>query len=86
MIFDQGGKLYGTTVGDGTATGGHGSVFKLTPSASGWTESTLYTFTGGDDGASPYGERLIFDGAGNLYDTAYGGGTYGVGLVFEITR
>jgi uncharacterized repeat protein (TIGR03803 family) len=28
---------------------------------------------------------LVFDAAGNLYGTAAGGGTYGYGVVFQIT-
>ena len=35
-------------------------------------------------GANPYG-NLVFDSAGNLYDTAYNGGQDGFGTVFELT-
>src|SRR5208283_5900999 len=64
LIFDQEGNLYGTTYGGGTY--GYGTVFQLTPSGSGWTESILYAFSG-SDGAYPNG--VIFDNAGNLYGT-----------------
>jgi uncharacterized repeat protein (TIGR03803 family) len=38
----------------------------------------------GRDGFTPYA-GLIFDAAGNLYGTTYGGGTYGGGTVFEVS-
>jgi hypothetical protein len=64
LIFDASGALYGTTLnggGSGTncaaSTGGCGTVFKLTPTTTTtgttWTESVLYSFTGGSDGGFP---------------------------------
>lgn len=44
----------------------------------------LYSFTGKNDGASPYGP-LVFDSAGNLYGTTYAGGTSGQGTVFKLS-
>jgi uncharacterized repeat protein (TIGR03803 family) len=45
----------------------------------------LHFFTGGrSDGANPNG-GLVADAAGNFYGTAYQGGQYGYGTVFEIT-
>jgi len=82
LIRDRAGNLYGTTRGQGTY--GSGSVFKLTPSDGGWTETDLYDFTGGNDGAAPYG-NVIFDAQGNLYGTTSAGGAYNAGVVFEIT-
>jgi uncharacterized repeat protein (TIGR03803 family) len=88
LIFDQAGNLYGTTV-DGGADG-NGTVFKLTPNLDGsWTETVTYNFTGGADGADPYGS-LIFNTAGDVYGTAvYGGDVncflpYGCGVVFKL--
>src|SRR5271165_7047006 len=52
LIFDQSGNLYGTTTYGGAY--GSGAIYELTPSGSGWTESLLYSFTGGTDGANPY--------------------------------
>jgi uncharacterized repeat protein (TIGR03803 family) len=47
LIFDAAGSLYGTTAYGGSS--GHGTVFKLTPSADGsWTESVLHSFNGND--------------------------------------
>jgi uncharacterized repeat protein (TIGR03803 family) len=90
LIFDSAGALYGTTYGGGPNQGG--TIFKLTPPASGvgpWSESVLYTFTGGSDGGRPY-DSLIFDSAGALYGTtSEGGGTpqcyHGCGTVFQLT-
>jgi uncharacterized repeat protein (TIGR03803 family) len=82
VVMDKAGNLYGTTSGDGA--GQWGSVFKLTQSNGVWTSTSLHDFTGGADGGAPYG-RLVFDLNGNLYGTASLGGTYGAGVVFEIT-
>jgi uncharacterized repeat protein (TIGR03803 family) len=72
LIFDAAGNLYGTTEWGGTS--GFGTVFKLAPTAgAGWTESVLYSFTGGSDGLFPVAS-LIFDAAGNLYGTTLNGG------------
>jgi uncharacterized repeat protein (TIGR03803 family) len=83
VIFDASGNLYSSTF-----TGGeyrYGVVYELTPNSDGtWTESVLYSFTGGSDGALP-GMGEIFDAAGNLYGTTRDGGAYGRGVVFELT-
>jgi len=49
------------------------------------TETVLYSFTGGLDGANPYYSGVIFDASGNLYGTTVGGGTSNLGTVFELT-
>jgi uncharacterized repeat protein (TIGR03803 family) len=69
VVFDAMGNMYGTTQGGGTS--GNGTVFKLIPSGSGWTESVLYSFTGGSDGGDAV-SNVIFDKAGNLYGTTGG--------------
>lgn len=83
------GVLYGTTGGGD----GHGTVFKVTRSASGYKESVLYGFKGRPDGAGP-GSGPLLALNGNLYGTtAFGGrGTcgypsspsIGCGTVFEV--
>ena len=89
LIMDREGNLYGTTSGGGTGYQ-RGVVFKLHPTASGWKETVLYSFSGGaTDGANPTG-NLIFDRAGNLYGTTAGGfnsvpGQYGTGGVYQLT-
>ncbi len=90
LIADKSGNLYGTT-NEGGGTGceynqGCGTVFRLAPDG---TETVLYAFQGGSDGALP-GAGLIADKAGNLYSmTSEGGGNAcpvggGCGTVFEV--
>jgi hypothetical protein len=96
LTFDKAGNLYGTTNGGGDApnqfcTQGCGTVFELTPSSSGWQETTLYNFAGPlTDGASPTA-GVILDSAGNIYGTTKVGGINGYdyqygGTVYRITR
>lgn len=82
VVRDNAGNLYGTNSGNGVNQ--WGSVFKLTPSGSGWTYTSLHDFTGGADGGTPYGS-LAFDANGNIYGTTSAGGAYGEGVVFQIT-
>ena len=87
LVFDQAGNLYGTSSlgGSGDGVSLSGVVFKLTPSNEGWTETVLYTFTGGNDGNSPIA-GVVFDKAGKLYGTTSTGGPYNCGAVFQLTR
>jgi len=90
-IIIKDGALYGTTSGGGNANGG--TIFKLTPPASGqtaWTEEVIYRFCSQSsciDGGSP--TALIADGHGSFYGTTGGGGTdnsgFGFGTVFKLT-
>src|SRR5579863_7996254 len=77
LVIDAAGNLYGTTLlgGAGDCNGnGCGTVFQLTPPADDgpWTESLVYSFEGGTDGAFPYG--VIIDKSGNLYGATSQGG------------
>jgi uncharacterized repeat protein (TIGR03803 family) len=80
LIRDQEGNLYGTT--DTGGASGAGTVFKVGKSG---TETVLYSFTGGSDGANPFAE-LLRDAAGNLYGTTANGGTAGLGTVFKLSK
>jgi uncharacterized repeat protein (TIGR03803 family) len=77
LIQDKAGNLYGMTAqGGGNRCHpyhGCGTIFKLAPDG---TETMLYAFTGGSDGAVPFGD-LIRDKAGYLYGTTAGGGGTG---------
>jgi hypothetical protein len=88
LVFDSSGALYGTTVFGGTLDN-YGTVYQLTPPSSGgtlWTETVLYRFTGGADGANPtYTGKLVFDRSGALYGTTQNGGNYGYGTVYKLT-
>lgn len=91
LVADSAGNLFGTAQYGGAY--GHGVVFELSPpvGAGAWTESVLYSFTGGDDGADLLTGPTL-DAAGNLYGIAASGGDvqkcggYGCGTVFRLTR
>lgn len=78
-LLHVGTYLYGTTVGGGTS--GLGTVYRIKPN--GTSYSVLHSFSGGADGAIPYG-NLIVDG-GVLYGTTGQGGGANAGTVFKIT-
>ncbi|MGA3210889.1 MAG: Ig-like domain repeat protein [Terriglobales bacterium] len=89
LIVDSLGNLYGTTYLGGTSD--NGTVFELSPPSGGtgpWTETVLYSFTGGSDGGYPVA-GLIFDSQGNLYGTTEEGGNgssnFGDGVAFELS-
>src|SRR5579871_3141069 len=55
LIADANKNLYGPTAHGGAS--GAGTVYELTPPATAgaaWTESVLYSFSGGADGNTPY--------------------------------
>ncbi len=79
LTFDAAGNLYGTAAG-----GAYGVVYELVRSGQGWTEKTLYSFQGGNDGAYPVG-GLVFDAAGNAYGTTAGFYQSQPGTVFELS-
>jgi uncharacterized repeat protein (TIGR03803 family) len=81
-IIDKNGNLFGTTFNGGT--NGYGTVFQLTPSAGPWTETVLYSFTGGDEGAFPLSSTLVYKG--QIVGTATEGGTTFTGVAFSVTR
>lgn len=84
LIFDKMGNLYGTTYYAGADD--VGTVYKLTHHHGTWTESVLYSFKGGRDGASPI-SALVADAAGNLYGTTSdGGSSCSCGVIFKMTR
>ena len=66
LTWDAAGNLYGMTEVS-RVSAGNGLVFKLTPNQDGsWTETILYRFKDGRDGAFPDLGNLIFDAAGNF--------------------
>jgi len=81
LTFDRAGNIYGTTYFGGNTA--YGVVYELAPSNGSWTESAIYHFTGGSDGNNPY-NGVIFDQAGSLYGTAFGG-AFAHGTVFQLT-
>jgi len=86
VIADAKGNFYGVTSSGGANHAG--VIFELSPPAKGdttWTQTTLYSFTGGNDGANPQA-GLMMDAKGNLYGTTYSGGATGNGVVFELAH
>jgi hypothetical protein len=83
----DGASLLGTTSTGGNARCpkyGCGVAFELTPNSDGWTETVLYSFSGGSDGEYPIG-NLTTGPSGNLYGVASGGGRNGKNVVaFEL--
>lgn len=90
LAQDAAGNLYGAAYTEGAH--GNGAIFKLTPTNGTWTYTSLHDFTGGSDGANPFG-GVNFDSHGNLFGTTVLGGmtggencdSQGCGVVWEIT-
>lgn len=89
IVRDSSGNLYNLLQNGGASN--VGQLFKLTPSGGNWLYTDLYDFTGGTDGAVPL-DSVVVDSSGNIYGTAWGGGTHpcgagrGCGVVFAITQ
>jgi uncharacterized repeat protein (TIGR03803 family) len=93
LAMGANGDLYGTTESGGgsqTCNGGCGVVFMLDSAGK---ETVLHSFSGGADGATPFG-GLTIDSASNLYGAATIGGDLkcaddlsgdGCGVVFKMT-
>jgi hypothetical protein len=98
LVIDSRGALYGVTpLGGGgrpcrdLGNHGCGTVFKLTPTKSGYKMMVLHRFGGGPDGAFP-AARMILTSSGALIGTTFRGGqgpcsSYGLGCgtVFELS-
>lgn len=84
VVRDSAGNLYGTAIlgGNLSACGGVGCgvVFKIDTAGS---FTTLYAFSGGTDGNTPY-SALTLDASGNIYGTTVLGGPQGCGTVFKV--
>jgi hypothetical protein len=88
LVIGASNIMYGTTVNGGAY--GLGSVYQLVPPTTQggpWTESVIYSFTGGADGQNP-SAGLIVNASANLYGTTAYGGTGncggGCGTVFQL--
>ena len=78
VVWDKDRNLVGTTNigGQGCAPYGCGVVYKLAPDG---TQTVLYYFQGGNDGARPHADSLVMDKSGNFYGTTHSGGNTGCG-------
>jgi uncharacterized repeat protein (TIGR03803 family) len=88
VVFDAAGNMYGTAQSGGPWN--HGTVFSLSRSSGYTVLTSLYNFTGQNDGGEP-DARLIIDNAGSLYGTTAHGGYYyfdwaGAGVIFKLTQ
>jgi uncharacterized repeat protein (TIGR03803 family) len=86
LILGRDGNLYGTTFYGGIPSTSYdgfyaaGTIFTF----NGSSLTTLYSFTGGADGANPFG-GLVEGSDGSFYGTAAYGGTNDSGTVFRCT-
>ncbi len=83
LVFDRASNLYGTTSAGGGV--GDGTVFQLTHGSGGqWTQSVLWSFTGGTDGRNPtFGVTL--GSSGQIYGALTASGvSNGNGTVFAL--
>jgi uncharacterized repeat protein (TIGR03803 family) len=80
VVPDDAGNLYGTTTYGGPYA--VGTVYELSPQPGFWNRAILYSFTGSDDGAYPYG--LVIGPSGTLYGVSSSGGSYSWGNVYQV--
>jgi uncharacterized repeat protein (TIGR03803 family) len=79
LVQGMAGYLYGTTPGGGMS--GAGTVFKISTNG---VLTSLYSFTGGNDGANP-SAALVQASDRSFYGTTEYGGTNDAGTVFRLT-
>jgi len=79
LVQGSNGNFYGTTYQGGTNN--YGTVFKIRTNGG---LTSLYSFTGGNDGANPQA-GLVQGSDGNFYGTTYQGGTNNYGTVLKIS-
>jgi uncharacterized repeat protein (TIGR03803 family) len=82
LVQDADGSLYGTTFYGGA--GGYGAAFQLVKSGDVWNEFVIHNFSGGNDGANPFG-GLRVNRAESLYGTTTAGGLEQQGVLFKLS-
>jgi uncharacterized repeat protein (TIGR03803 family) len=83
VTVDRSGNVYGMAPTGGAH--GLGTIYKIFQGPSGgWSLKVIHAFTGGADGATGSAGRMILRN-GHLYGAATTGGTFGSGVVFELT-
>ena len=88
VFFGKKGNLYGSANFGGNSgcyVYGCGAIVEFKPNGGNWTESLLYQFTGGNDGAQPYGTPIRGQ-KGNLLGVTGYGGANNYGVVFELPQ
>ncbi len=81
LIMDGAGNIFGTTQSGGGACN-CGTIFELSPAGQSWTLTTLYAFTGGNDGSGPLSGVVAI--GNKLYGTTQLGGSGGHGVAYEL--
>jgi uncharacterized repeat protein (TIGR03803 family) len=86
LLVDGSGSLYGTTEYGGSSCGtqGKGVAFRLKRAGAAWVATPIHTFTGQNDGVSPYMSGGLTAGPGGFYGTTPYGGRFGGGIVFRV--
>ena len=79
LVQGSDGYFYGTTECGGTYT--NGTVFQISRNGA---YTSLYSFTGGNDGAWPVA-GLVPGSDGSFYGTTYDGGVGSAGTIFRLT-
>ena len=82
-LINVGGTLYGATHIGGANHAG--TIFALAPpttAGGSWTETLVYSFAGGSDGANPTGG--LINVGGTLYGATHNGGANDAGTVFAL--
>jgi uncharacterized repeat protein (TIGR03803 family) len=79
LIEGNDGNFYGTTTAGGS--NGYGTIFQITFNG---RIASLYSFSGGNDGANPIG-ALVQASSGTFYGTTAEGGLNNAGTVFSLT-
>ena len=80
LTAGKSGVFYGTTSAGGQFFAG--TAFQLQRKSGKWSKTTLWTFGGSGDGATPWASMLLQDGI--LYGTTQGGGAFAEGIVYRI--
>jgi len=81
LTMDTHGNLYGVAGSGGSS--GQGTVFKLTPNASGWGFTRLYSFSN-TNGSGPDGPPVVASN-GIVYGATSAGGSHGDGVLFGLS-
>jgi uncharacterized repeat protein (TIGR03803 family) len=82
VVVDKSGTVFLTTSECGSS--GYGTIFKVDSAG---RFSLLHSFTGrSSDGAYPWYGHLTMDWAGTLYGVTSGGGAYGNGVLYELSK
>jgi uncharacterized repeat protein (TIGR03803 family) len=81
IVIGKTGALFGTATEGGSAN--CGTIYELAEAQGTWTETTLYTFKGGQDGCYPEAGLHTATQEGTLYGSTVIGGTYNQGTVFQ---